>query len=168
MIDKFCSACGSEFGATEYPKSCEGCGSTAWGTPTPVVLLLQPVIIHGDYGPVGLAIARRAIEPFVGRWAFMGGHVNRFESLEDAAVREWQEETGLVLISDRLDYVQSFTTPANQILAAFECPTITRDEYSQARLCPENLEFGILRDHSQIDDLCFPIHRQLARQWLDG
>lgn len=42
-----------------------------------------------------LALIRRGIEPFLGRWALPGGFVRMDETLEAAAQREIEEETGV-------------------------------------------------------------------------
>lgn len=55
------------------------------------------IIRNGDR----IVLVRRGIEPFKGRWCIPGGHVEHGEQVEEAAVREAKEETGLdVAITD--------------------------------------------------------------------
>jgi 8-oxo-dGTP diphosphatase len=51
------------------------------------------VIVHGGR----VVLIRRGKEPLKGRWVVPGGTVEWGESLEDALVREVQEETGLTV-----------------------------------------------------------------------
>lgn len=55
-------------------------------------LLTVDIII---YTPDGIVLVRRGREPYKGRWALPGGFVHYGERVEDAAVREAEEETGL-------------------------------------------------------------------------
>jgi 8-oxo-dGTP diphosphatase len=59
-------------------------------------------------GPEVLLI-KRAHEPFRGRWALPGGFVDANESLETAAARELEEETGLRGIA--LEQIKAFGDP---------------------------------------------------------
>lgn len=54
--------------------------------------LAVAVLIEHDGG---LLLQRRAIDPGKGRWTFPSGYVDRCERVEDAAIRETFEETGL-------------------------------------------------------------------------
>jgi 8-oxo-dGTP diphosphatase len=48
-----------------------------------------------DEETLQLALVERALKPFAGCWAVPGGFVRRGESLEEAALRELREETGI-------------------------------------------------------------------------
>lgn len=164
MSAGFCSACGGAHVDPEFPKRCPSCGETAWGSPTSVVVVLQTVRL--GFGKRGLVMAQRNIQPMRGGWAFMGGHVNRGESLEQGACREWFEETGRRIGPGDLDYYHSYpVADGSQTLAVFRNRwTLTKGQYESFKLCPENQGFGVLTDPEQIDTLCFPTHREVARR----
>lgn len=164
VMDLFCSTCGTAHVDHEYPMKCPGCSAMTWGSPTGVVVVLQRVRV--GIGRRGLLMARRAIEPHRGGWAFLGGHVNRGESFEQAACREWLEETGRTITADSLEYVQSYPVAGGaQTMAVFRNPwVLTAGHYERLRLCPENMEFGLLTEYEQVADLCFPTHREIAEQ----
>ena len=54
------------------------------------------VVITKEAEPRVLLI-QRGIEPFKGCWAFPGGFMNMDETTEQCAIRELEEETGLVV-----------------------------------------------------------------------
>ena len=92
---RFCPVCGGRFerrvlrGGEPERLVCTACG---------FILYLDPKVAVGtivrDDGERVLLL-RRAIEPGYGKWVFPGGFVDRGEVVEQAAIREAREETGL-------------------------------------------------------------------------
>ena len=68
------------------------------------------ILVKNSKGYKILSI-KRGHEPFVGMWANPGGNIDEGEKPVDAAVRELEEETGLVLPKEELEYVGMFDKP---------------------------------------------------------
>jgi 8-oxo-dGTP diphosphatase len=68
-------------------------------------------------GELNALFIKRGQEPFAGHWALPGGFVRPDESLEDAALRELEEETGIGLDAKDvyLEQVYTFGNPRRDI-----------------------------------------------------
>ena len=88
----FCPRCGKEMEEAEVGGRtrhvCPGCGFILYRNPVPGVGVL--VEMEG-----GIVLIQRGEEPFAGWWALPAGYIETDESVEQAAVRECREETGL-------------------------------------------------------------------------
>ena len=93
----FCSRCGTqlEFGPIEDEDrdrlACPSCGHIAYVNPRLVVTVF-PITEAGE-----LVLIRRGIEPGKGWWAQPGGFLEVDETVNQAAIRETWEETGLLV-----------------------------------------------------------------------
>ena len=168
----YCSACASALSTEERAKahpSCTHCGVTHWQNPRPVVLLLQPVIVTGG---LGLAVAKRGIEPDLGGYALPGGFQEIGETSLEAACREFQEEAGV-----DLPWVKPRTcVPLGDLPSTSGTQSLVFVQNSIA-LSPE--DFDRLQDtHEMYDwtaltldsdfELCWPTHRLIAKEWLEA
>ena len=94
---RFCSRCGASLrfgtvpGEDRERLSCPVCGHVAYVNPRLVVTTL-PINDAGE-----IVLIRRGIEPGLGSWAQPGGFLEVDETVNQAAIRETWEETGLLV-----------------------------------------------------------------------
>ncbi|MCL6219267.1 NUDIX domain-containing protein [Zunongwangia pacifica] len=74
-----------------------------------IAVTVDSVILCKSEGKFKLVLVKRKNEPFKDKWALPGGFVEQEEDLADAAKRELQEETGLVV--DRNEQIGTFGKP---------------------------------------------------------
>ena len=90
---KFCQRCGHALVEKEFEgnlkPTCPNCGLVVFLDPKVAVVVLVSM-------DEKLVLIKRGTIPHVGKWSFPGGYVDRGEAVEDAAVRECREETGVV------------------------------------------------------------------------
>jgi ADP-ribose pyrophosphatase YjhB (NUDIX family) len=111
MTARYCPQCGAAlsrrlaFGRRR--KVCPRCGYTHFDDPKVGVGVLAER--RGR-----LLLVKRNHEPHLGEWSFPSGFVDRGEGVEEAAIREAREETGLAVRLDRLLGV--YSTPGEQVI----------------------------------------------------
>lgn len=127
---KYCSECGSEVrlrrvvGEQRERHVCTACGTTHYQNPRIIVCCS---VTWRDK----VLFCRRAQDPGRGKWTVPSGFLECGETLEEAAVRETFEETGVVLQAHRLDLQAVINmVEIQQVAVAFRAeldvlPTVT-------------------------------------------
>ena len=89
----YCPYCAGRFVLREIEGRsrlvCPDCGEIYYQNPLPAATAL----VVNDRGE--LLLGKRSVEPALGQWCLPGGFVEINESMEQAALRELREETGL-------------------------------------------------------------------------
>lgn len=118
---RFCRYCGGPLqegpieGDCVERMACGNCHSVHYENP----IILVACIIHDDDK---LLWIKRAQNPARGKWALPGGYMECGESLEEAAARELQEETGLCVEPEKLILSSvSSITAIDQIYVLYRC-----------------------------------------------
>lgn len=108
-----------------------------------------------------LLLVRRGGEPFKGCWALPGGFMEMNESIEQCAVRELEEETGLKVAESDLHLIGVYSAPGRdprgRTVTAAYATTLADDRQAQAgddaaevRWWPLNALPPMAFDHAQI------------------
>jgi 8-oxo-dGTP diphosphatase len=82
------------------------------------------VVFGLDEEDLKIILIERDLEPFKGKWALPGGFVNIDETLEAAAMRELQEETGVknVFLEQLYTFGDVDRDPGTSYLRCLLCP----------------------------------------------
>ncbi len=160
---RFCPRCGHQLErrlvGDRLRPVCPRCGFIVYVNPTPAAGTLVE-----DNGHV--LLIRRGVPPRQGYWAFPAGYVEADESVEEAAIRETREETGLEVALDALWNVYSFEDATHQrgVLILYRAHVIggslqPGDDAMDARwFAPHELP--------PETDIAFRTHREALREWL--
>ncbi len=122
-------------------------------------LSVDVVVFRSEGGQLQVLLVRRGRPPFAGRWALPGGFVGIDESLDDAARRELEEETGLRQVEVRQFYTYGdprrdprgrVVTVAYYAVIPGDVPVRGGDDAAEARwFTVDNLP-ELAFDHAQI------------------
>jgi ADP-ribose pyrophosphatase YjhB (NUDIX family) len=164
MQHDHCSYCGTRYGdRLPWPRTCTGCGETTWSNPLPVAVVLLPVSYED--GRTGIIVVRRNIEPFRGEIALPGGFIETGESWQEAAVRELEEETGLVANPGEVELFDVHSSYKGYTLMVF-CTLPPRPAADLPPSVPneESMEWFAVTEPTP---LCFPTHTQSMARYFD-
>jgi ADP-ribose pyrophosphatase YjhB (NUDIX family) len=106
----FCSDCGQRIvserlAGSERPQFvCRACKKVHYRSPA---VLVSCIAYHGNR----ILVCRRALEPFRGLWTIPAGFMEENETIEQAAVRETAEETGVIIEPERLELYAVLSLP---------------------------------------------------------
>ncbi|MCW5254740.1 MULTISPECIES: NUDIX domain-containing protein [unclassified Streptomyces] len=159
-----CSACGTPYGEgdTGGPRTCAGCGTTAYRNPLPVAVALQPVY---DTRGTGLVVITRSVEPERGGVALPGGFVDEREDWRHAVVRELREETGIEAAGRDVRLADAMSSPDGHLLVFGLLPERPADALPPSAPTDETEGRHILREPAE---LAFPLHTLAVRAWFEG
>jgi ADP-ribose pyrophosphatase YjhB (NUDIX family) len=157
---RFCPACGRPveqrtLEEDHRPRLVCPEGHVTWRNPRVVVGTL-PVSAGRVY------LARRAIEPAIGRWTYPGGFLEVGESAQEGARRETEEETELRIEVGRL--IGVYSRPHVGIVTIVFEATVVGGEPSPAAETSEVRDFGA--DEIPWDELAFSTVESALRDWV--
>ncbi len=163
-MDFFCKFCGSKHSDTSYPKTCQSCDNITWINPTPVAVMIQPVV--DDTGKVGVLVGKRLNEPFSGGWNLIGGYIDTSDAdVIHAAVRELEEETGIIASRSLIKLFWSFSDGIHLLVF---CENTQNLDISSLSHFKPNDECSEVRVVWEPEDLCFKSHSTALRKWFKG
>lgn len=73
------------------------------------LLMVADIVLRNSQGQV--FVMQRSIDPYRGAWVIPGGHLEKGQTIEDCALAEVQEETGLMIGPQVLHLVGVFSQP---------------------------------------------------------
>ncbi len=162
FIPKFCSQCGAPLKETFVSEEgrerlrCSKCG---------IIAYLNPFIVAGlipqQSGKIFLL--KRGIEPAKGTWTFPAGFVELGETVQEGAVRETKEETGLEVRCGELLGIYSFKNfPVVTIVYLGEVVG------GSIQTCLESSEVKAVSPHEiPWDQLAFMSTKDALRDWAE-
>jgi 8-oxo-dGTP diphosphatase len=143
---------------------CPACGFVLYQNPVPGAGVL--VEMETGAGESGIVLVRRGQPPFEGWWALPAGYIEADESVEQAAVRECKEETGLDVELLELFGVYSF--PEGPVQSGIIIFYRALPVGGELRAGDDAQDVGVFPPHALPDKLAFRTHREVLARWVRG
>jgi 8-oxo-dGTP diphosphatase len=112
----------------------------------------------------GLVLVQRGEPPFKGRWALPAGYIEADESVEQAAIRECHEETGLEVELLELFGVYSF--PEGPVQSGIIIFFRARPVGGTLEAGDDAQEVGVFPPDELPRDVAFRTHREVLERWV--
>jgi ADP-ribose pyrophosphatase YjhB (NUDIX family)/N-acetylglutamate synthase-like GNAT family acetyltransferase len=142
---------------------CPACSFVLYRNPVPGAgVLVEIETSPGEGG--GVVLVRRGQEPFVGWWALPSGYIEEDESVEQAAVRECKEETGLDVELLELFGVYSF--PEGPVQSGIVIFYRARPVGGELQAGDDAQDVGIFAPDDLPEKLAFRTHREVLARWV--
>jgi ADP-ribose pyrophosphatase YjhB (NUDIX family)/GNAT superfamily N-acetyltransferase len=135
---------------------CPNCGFVLFQNPVPGTGVLVEM---ND----GVVLIRRGHEPHTGRWALPAGFIEADESIEEAAIRECREETGLDVELIELFGVDSF--PEGPVQSGIIIFYRARPVGGELRPGDDAAEASVFPPDALPLDVAFRTHRTVLARW---
>ncbi len=159
---KYCPQCGTRLDQRQVGDRvrpvCPACG---------FIYYLNPVVAAGTLVEQDdrIVLVRRGVEPGQGLWGLPAGYVEADESVEEAAIRETREESGLIVELDGLLGVYSFGTEGDVrgVLILYAAHAVG----GALRAGDDAMEVGWFTPETLPPDeqIAFWTHRQALHEW---
>jgi 8-oxo-dGTP diphosphatase len=157
----FCPRCGAVMETAEVGgrsrEVCTACSFILYRNPVPGVGVLVEM-------EEGIVLVERGQPPFVGWWALPSGYIEADESVEQAAVRECKEETGLDIELLELFGVYSF--PEGPVQSGIVIFYRARPAGGELRAGDDAQDVGIYSPDALPEKLAFRTHREVLERWV--
>ncbi len=156
----YCPRCGHRLEARERGGRtrlvCPRCDYVLYQNPVPGVGIL--VEMEG-----GIVLVRRGHPPHPGRWALPSGFIEADESVEQAAIRECREETGLEVELVELFGVDSFPEgpPRSGLIIFYRAHPVG----GELRAGDDAAEVRVFPPDGLPPDVAFRTHRTVLARW---
>jgi len=156
----YCPRCGTAMETAQVGgrvrEVCPACGFILYRNPVPGAGVLVEM-------EEGIVLVQRGQPPFVGWWALPSGYIEADESVEQAAIRECKEETGLDIELLELFGVYSF--PEGPIQSGIVIFYRARPVGGELQAGDDAQDVGIFPRDGLPEPLAFRTHREVLARW---